>query len=71
MAKNTLPKPASGFVGFGCAFLVSAVALISFGLPQTGYGITASIAVAVVLGLITARFGEPFFERLLSLVRWL
>jgi|GEM_PF-6631977 len=68
---NRLPKPGTGIVGFGCAFVVVIVA----GIPAVlGSGLLAWAVLAgasILIGLIAARFGEPFFERMLKvLAEW-
>ncbi len=72
MSKNprAFPKPATGFVGFGCGFVLSVVALFFSVLPETSLGVLALVGAAVLLGLATARFGEPFFEKLLAFFSW-
>ena len=70
MASEKVPKPATGLPGFGCSFLLAFVAGVTFLLsvgevtPQA-FGVVA--LVAIVLGLLTARFGERMFELVLRL----
>jgi len=72
MSKNqrAFPKPATGFVGFGCGFMLTMAALLLSVLPETGLGVLAVVGAAVLLGLATAHFGEPFFEKLLAFFIW-
>jgi hypothetical protein len=68
--RSRVPKPVTGFVGFGCGFLLSTLVLFFSVLPTTGVGLLAVIAIAALLGLLTARLGEPFFEKLVALFSW-
>ena len=72
MAKKIqpFPKPATGWVGFGCAFILCVVGFFVLAHPETRLGVAGVVAGALVAGGLTARFGEPFFEKLLSLFTW-
>jgi len=72
MATNppALRKPGTGFAGFGCGFILSVAGLFLVLLPETSLGVAAVVGLAVLLGLATAHFGEPFFEKLLAFFSW-
>jgi hypothetical protein len=72
MPKNpsAVPKPATGFVGFGCGFILSMAGLFFSVLPETPLGVWAVVGAAILLGLVTARLGEPFFEKLVAFFSW-
>ncbi len=64
-----LPTPGGGPLGFGCGFLlVGAMAFLWterwFPLEMRNT-LLVVLAIAVVGGLLAARFGDEFFDRLL------
>jgi hypothetical protein len=65
------PKPATGWVGFVFAFALSVFGLFVLFQPTSPVGVGAVVIGATVLGLLTARFGEPVFEKVLGFFRWL
>jgi hypothetical protein len=67
---SAVPRPVTGVVGFGCGFVLSVVALFFSVLPETKFGVVAVICAAILLGLATARLGEPFFDKLVALITW-
>jgi hypothetical protein len=67
---TAVPKPATGCVGFGCAFTLSSLGLFALFAPTSSTSLATIVVAATVLGLLTARFGEPFFEKLVGLFRW-
>jgi hypothetical protein len=64
---KAIPEPATACVGFGCGFVLSLLGLVVILRPVSTTGLIGIAAIAVVLGLLTARFGEPFFEKLMAL----
>ena len=65
-----LPKPGTGVVGFGCTFIVVMAAGIPLVLGDEWPAWVVLALIAIALGLIAARAGERFFERLLDAFRW-
>ena len=65
-----LPKPGTGAVGFGCTFIVAMAAGIPAVLGEQWPAWLVVTVIAIALGLIAARTGESFFERLLESFRW-
>jgi hypothetical protein len=65
-----LPQPGTGVVGFGCTFVVALAAGAPALLGSSWSAWLILVVVAAVLGLLAARFGESFFERMIGWLPW-
>ena len=67
---NRLPEPGTGPVALGCVFIL----VIVGGLPAVlGSGWAAWLVlgvIALIVGLLAARRGDPFFEKVVHWLPW-
>jgi len=64
------PQPGTGVIGFGCMFIFVMVAALPTIVAGTRIDLAVITSVAVVLGLLAARFGERVLERAISWFSW-
>jgi len=67
--RNHVPQ-GGGAVGFGCGFLLTFAAAFGVWLPMRGSDFAITFIIAVVGGLLGAKFGDRFFEALGWFRRW-
>jgi hypothetical protein len=62
-----------GVVGFGCAFLLVGAFTLTAALvdmPLSWMGWTIVVTLPIIAGILTARYGDEFFARLLDRMHW-
>lgn len=64
----------TGFVGFGCGAILVFAMLLPLALSSsegTSRPLVLAGAVALIAGLVAARYGDPVFEFLLRVAGWI
>lgn len=62
-----VPEPGTGCVGFAFGFGVTTVAIAG----SNGGHLSSAAAIGLIVGVVCSWAGEPFFNWILRLLRWL
>ena len=69
-APQKLRKPGTGPVAFGCTFLLVLAGAFPWMLRPDWQTWTFVAVIAVVAGLLVARYGDSMFEKIVKLLFW-
>jgi hypothetical protein len=64
------PQPGTGVIGFGCMFIFLMIAFLPTIVAGTKVDWAVTTGIAVIVGLVAARFGEPVFEKVIHWFGW-
>ena len=71
MAENPQPRvDGGGILGFGCAFVIVALVGVAVAGFHDSYSLAVVLALALVAGLLGAKYGDSFHAWVLSKLRW-